>query len=546
MSNQENLKLNNKPLEVPIIQVENVRKNIDTLEKKYSSRFDISLKDVQNNPEIKEKKLQLEKDIKQYETDKSVLDKEQKRYQDIQSEIIKLEISKKDKEAIYNQKKTENSPESQKIANSTNLEIEKLGKNIEDKNTELSKIDIKWLEEKTEADITNIYKSLSAYQDTLLTKYQEKIWNVDDQLKNIYDSELQPQYDKITWEIQTETEKITWFENNTDEITSTNLKDENIKKESKKIDKNYESIKESQKKKLELYTQWVSIKFYKYRIESAKVNLYKDIYADLSNQFKNIDSRILWVQKSYYEWQKSYFWAKEIEFKTSTLYKLAWDSKAKVTEYTKKSTEADNNPEAKKIKDNIENTKNISSYMDSLNKYINTTTDQNIHKSIFDYLESEQNNEQKISETYLNKSKESKWHYEEKLTDYRVYEQQAKDEAEKWNYDKAKEFQDQFKEEQRKLWEFSSKEKYFMDKNLITLQWISEISTERLKIEKPLQNYQKRAQENFEITKKNYEKIKDPSKIEKQSPDNSKDLFETQAQKDIKETLPKNKEEEKK
>lgn len=546
MSNQESLKLNNKPAEAPVIEIEAVNKNIDALEKKYSSRFDISLKDVQNNPEIKEKKLQLEKDIKQYETDKSVLDKEQKRYQDIQSEIIKLEISKKDKEAIYNQKKTEKSPESQKIANSTNLEIEKLGKNIEDKNTELSKIDIKWLEEKTEADITNIYKSLSAYQDTLLAKYQEKIWNVDDQLKNIYDSELQPQYDKITWEIQTETEKITSFENNTDEITSTNLKDENVKKESKKIDKNYESIKESQKKKLELYTQWVSIKFYKYRIESAKVNLYKDIYADLSNQFKNIDSRILWVQKSYYEWQKSYFWTKEIEFKTSTLYKLAWDSKAKKEEYTKKSTEADNNPEAKKIKDNIENTKNISNYMDSLTKYITTAIKQNIYISLNDYHLAEKELQEAISSKNSAKILKAKENYDIINTRYTIYADDAKEQADKWNYAKAEELQKLFDADKSKLTTYSSEASYYGDRQLEVLKNIEQVAGKITELKNPLNSQKKRAQENFEITKKNYEKIKDPSKIKEQSPDNSKELFETQAQKDIKETLPKNKEEEKK
>ena len=126
MSNQESLKLHNQATEAPIIEIESVKKNIDNLEKKYSNRFAISLKDVQNNPEIKEKKNKLDQDIKKYQDDKAILDKEQKKYQDLQSEIIKLEISKKAKETIYSQKKTENSPESQKIANSTNLEIEKL------------------------------------------------------------------------------------------------------------------------------------------------------------------------------------------------------------------------------------------------------------------------------------------------------------------------------------------------------------------------------------------------------------------------------------
>ena len=235
MSNLEIKTQSNKPAESPIIDIETVKKNINNLDKKYSSRFDISLKDVQNNPDIKEKKDKLDQDIKKYQDNKATLDKEQKKYQDLQSEIIKLEISKKTEDSLYTQKKTENSPESQKIANSTNLKIEKLSKDIDTKNEELKTINTKKLEDATEDDIKNIYKSLSAYQDTLLSKYQEKIKIVDSQLDNIYTTELNWQYDQIVVDIKKEDDSIKWFADDTDTITKTNQKNENIKKESKKI-----------------------------------------------------------------------------------------------------------------------------------------------------------------------------------------------------------------------------------------------------------------------------------------------------------------------
>ena len=542
MSNQESLKLYNQAAEAPIIEIESVKKNIDNLEKKYSNRFAISLKDVQNNPEIKEKKNKLDQDIKKYQDDKAILDKEQKKYQDLQSEIIKLEISKKAKETIYSQKKTENSPESQKIANSTNLEIEKLWNDINTKNEELKKIDIKWLEKTTEDDIANIYKSLSAYQDILLAKYEEKITTVDWQLKDIYTSELQPQYNQTVSNISAETDKIKSFEDGTDNITSTNLKNENIKKEGKKIDKNYESIKESQRKKMDLYTQWIAIKFYKYRIESAKVNLYKDLYSDLSRQFANIDKDILWVQKKYYEWQKNYFWNRELEFKSATLYKLAWESKNKKEEYSNKSIQSDKNPEIVKINETISNTWNISNYMNTLTKYIDMTVSQNIYTSLSEYHISEKESQNNISRNNSEKIQTAKSNYDDVLTKYTVYADDAKEAASKWNYNEAEKLQKKYDEEKNKLNTYNSEWSYYANRQIDVLANIVQISGKITELSKPLQNFQTWTKGNLEKAKSDYTKIKDPSKIKSQSPENSEKIFETEAQKDIKETLPKTKE----
>ena len=544
MSNLEIKTQSNKPAESPIIDIETVKKNINNLDKKYSSRFDISLKDVQNNPDIKEKKDKLDQDIKKYQDNKATLDKEQKKYQDLQSEIIKLEISKKTEDSLYTQKKTENSPESQKIANSTNIKIEKLSKDIDTKNEELKTINTKKLEDATEDDIKNIYKSLSAYQDTLLSKYQEKIKIVDSQLDNIYTTELNWQYDQIVVDIKKEDDSIKWFADDTDTITKTNQKNENIKKESKKIDKNYESIKQSQIKKMDLYTQWIAIKFYKSRIESAKITLYRDIYMDLSTQFANIDKSILWVQKNYYQSQKDYFGDKEVEFKWASLYKLAWDSKVKKDEYDVKISQAEQNPEKSKINQVISNTQNIWNYMNSLTKYIEWTTNQNIYMSLNDYQVSEKTYQELISKQNTDKITTATNNYENTLTIYRVFADNAKQFAESWDYKKAEELQKKYNEEKDKLSIYSSEIQYYTNKKIDLLENIEKISLKIKQLSFPLQRFQSYTKEAFEKVKSDYTKIQDNTKIEKQDPICSQEVFETNVQKDIKETLPKPKEEE--